>query len=97
MREIQAADRGGGQHGEIFGQLNAGRSFGVEQPEQSDFFGVVGRSGIAGRGANAAITLAKQIRGRQIFRESEAPGVAESACASTRQRLRPGGRPGPWP
>ena len=44
MREVQAADRGSGRHGEVFCQLDAG-AFGAEEGEERRFFGVVRRGG----------------------------------------------------
>src|ERR1035441_8784887 len=53
--EVQSADTRAGPHGAAFGQLDAGVLFRVEQLPEGPFLRVVGASGVAGGGADAAI------------------------------------------
>ena len=62
-----------------FGELDADRPLGVEQPEQRRLFGMVGLGGIARRRADAAIGLGDQILGRESLVGRIAPKLAPHA------------------
>src|SRR6185437_1651614 len=85
MRKIDAANRSGRIHSEIFSEANADVFFGVEQIEELALFGVVGRGWITRRRTNAAIFFANQIVAREIFVAAEAPGVARAFVREFRE------------
>ena len=82
VREVEATHRGGGAHRIALGEGEAG-GFGVQQGEQGALFGVVGLRGIAGGGADAAVTLADEVVAAQILVRCVAPEFAPDALVES--------------
>ena len=76
MGEVQAADAGRRVHREAFGELDAGRSLGIEQLEERALLGVIGLGRIAGRRADAAVFFVDQLFVRELLARAIAPVAA---------------------
>ena len=80
MGEVQAGDAGGRVHREAFGEPDARGPLGVEQVEESAFFGVVGLGRVAGGRADAAVFFGDQVFVRKFSASPKPQSRRASAC-----------------
>ena len=85
--EVEAADGGGGVHGEALGEPDPGRFLDVEEVPERPLLGVVGAGGIAGGGADAAVLLVDQVVGRERLVPAVAPVAAGLLVEHLGERL----------
>ena len=73
MREVEAADRSGWEHGEVLRERDAGALLGGEQVEEDSLLGVVGARGVAGRRPDAAVLFVDELLVTQILVSAVTP------------------------